>query len=127
MRGHIWCPEFDWRGMIAPLSLLEQYGTVRSDPPIVPQDALGLIETRGLIGAIEAADAMVKTANVELVAKEYIGAGYVTVLVRGDVGAVKAATDAGAAAARRVGELISVHVIPRPHEEVERVLERFKR
>jgi len=96
-------------------------------PPIVPQDALGLIETRGLIGAIEAADAMVKTANVELVAKEYIGAGYVTVLVRGDVGAVKAATDAGAAAARRVGELISVHVIPRPHEEVERILERFKR
>ena len=86
------------------------------------QDALGLIETRGLIGSIEAADAMVKTANVSLIAKEYIGAGYVTVLVRGDVGAVKAATDAGAAAARRVGELISVHVIPRPHAEVERLL-----
>jgi ethanolamine utilization protein EutM len=86
------------------------------------QDALGLIETRGLIGSIEAADAMVKTANVELTAKEYIGAGYVTVFVRGDVGAVKAATDAGAAAARRVGELVSVHVIPRPHEEVERIL-----
>ena len=85
-------------------------------------DALGMIETRGLIGAIEAADAMVKTANVLLIGKEYIGAGYVTVLVRGDVGAVKAATDAGAAAARRVGELISVHVIPRPHQEVERVL-----
>ncbi len=85
-------------------------------------DALGLIETRGLIGSIEAADAMVKTANVELVGKEYIGAGYVTVFVRGDVGAVKAAVDAGAAAARRVGELVSVHVIPRPHEEVERVL-----
>jgi ethanolamine utilization protein EutM len=81
-----------------------------------------MIETRGLIGAIEAADAMVKTANVALVGKEYIGAGYVTVLVRGDVGAVKAATDAGAAAARRVGELISVHVIPRPHAEVERLL-----
>ena len=76
----------------------------------------------GLIGSVEAADAMVKAANVVLVAKEYIGAGYVTVLVRGDVGAVKAATDAGAAAARRVGELVSVHVIPRPHAEVERIL-----
>jgi ethanolamine utilization protein EutM len=81
-----------------------------------------MVETRGLIGAIEAADAMVKAANVILVGKEYIGAGYVTVLVRGDVGAVKAATDAGAAAARRVGELIAVHVIPRPHAEVEKVL-----
>ncbi len=87
-------------------------------------DALGMIETRGLIGAIEAADAMVKAANVVLIGKEYIGAGYVTVLARGDVGAVKAATDAGAAAARRVGELVSVHVIPRPHSEVERVLPR---
>ena len=85
-------------------------------------DALGLIETRGLIGAIEAADAMVKTANVQLIAKEYIGAGYVTVMARGDVGAIKAATDAGAAAARGVGELISVHVFPRPHAEVERIL-----
>ena len=87
-------------------------------------DALGMIETRGLIGAIEAADAMVKAANVVLIGKEYIGAGYVTVLARGDVGAVKAATDAGAAAARRVGELVSVHVIPRPHSEVERILPR---
>ena len=78
-----------------------------------------MVETKGLIGSIEAADAMVKAANVVLVGKEYIGAGYVTVLVRGDVGAVKAATDAGAAAARRVGELVSVHVIPRPHAEVE--------
>jgi ethanolamine utilization protein EutM len=85
-------------------------------------DALGLIETRGLIGAIEAADAMVKAAKVQLIAKEYIGAGYVTVMARGDVGAIKAATDAGAAAARRVGELVSVHVIPRPHAEVERIL-----
>ncbi len=85
-------------------------------------EALGMVETRGFIGAVEAADAMVKTANVVLVGKEYIGAGYVTVLVRGDVGAVKAATDAGAAAARRVGELVSVHVIPRPHAEVERIL-----
>ena len=87
-------------------------------------DALGMIETRGLIGAIEAADAMVKTANVVLIGKEYIGAGYVTVLARGDVGAIKAATDAGAAAARRVGELVSVHVIPRPHSDVDRVLPR---
>ena len=81
-----------------------------------------MVETRGLIGSVEAGDAMVKAANVVLVGKEYIGAGYVTVLVRGDVGAVKAATDAGAAAARRVGELISVHVIPRPHAEVEKIL-----
>lgn len=85
-------------------------------------EALGMVETRGLIGSIEAADAMVKAASVVLVGKEYIGAGYVTVLVRGDVGAVKAATDAGAAAARRVGELVAVHVIPRPHPEVERIL-----
>jgi ethanolamine utilization protein EutM len=85
-------------------------------------EALGMVETKGFVGAVEAADAMVKAANVQLLGKEYIGAGYVTVFVRGDVGAVKAATDAGAAAARRVGELISVHVIPRPHAEVERVL-----
>ena len=85
-------------------------------------DALGMVETKGLIGSIEAADAMVKAANVVLVGKEYIGGGFVTVLVRGDVGAVKAATDAGSAAARRVGELISVHVIPRPHAEVEKIL-----
>ena len=85
-------------------------------------DALGMVETRGLVGAIEAADAMAKAANVELVGKEYIGAGYVTIIVRGDVAAVKASTDAGAAAARRVGELISVHVIPRPHDDVERLL-----
>ena len=91
-------------------------------PPLLMSDALGLVETKGLIGSIEAADAMVKAANVVLAGKEYIGAGYVTVMVRGDVGAVKAATDAGAAAARRVGEFISVHVIPRPHGEVEKVL-----
>jgi ethanolamine utilization protein EutM len=88
----------------------------------MPFEALGMIETKGLIGALEAADAMVKTANVVLVGKEYIGAGYVTVMVRGDVGAVKAATDAGAAAAGRVGELVSVHVIPRPHADVEKIL-----
>src|SRR5712672_304777 len=88
----------------------------------MPLEALGMVETKGFVGAVEAADAMVKAANVQLLGKEYIGAGYVTVFVRGDVGAVKAATDAGAAAARRVGELISVHVIPRPHAEVERAL-----
>ena len=92
------------------------------ESPQMAAEALGMVETRGLIGSVEAADAMVKAANVTLVGKEYIGAGYVTVLVRGDVGAVKAATDAGAAAARRVGELVSVHVIPRPHTEVERIL-----
>ncbi|MGH7495048.1 MAG: ethanolamine utilization microcompartment protein EutM [bacterium] len=85
-------------------------------------DALGMIETRGLVGAIEAADAMVKAAKVTLIGKEKIGGGYVTVMVRGDVGAVKAATDAGAAAAEKVGELVSVHVIPRPHTEVELIL-----
>src|SRR3989442_15414655 len=84
--------------------------------------ALGMVETRGLVGAVEAADAMVKAANVTLIGSEYVGGGLVTVMVRGDVGAVKAATDAGAAAAKRVGELISVHVIPRPHENVEMIL-----
>jgi ethanolamine utilization protein EutM len=83
---------------------------------------LGLIETKGLVGTIEAADAMVKAAPVTLIGKEKVGGGYVTVMVRGDVGAVKAATDAGAAAAERVGELVSVHVIPRPHQEVEKIL-----
>ena len=86
------------------------------------QEALGMIETRGMVPAIEAADAMVKAANVTLIGKEKVGGGLTTVFVRGDVGAVKAATDAGAAAAERVGELLSVHVIPRPHEEVEMIL-----
>ena len=86
------------------------------------QEALGMIETRGLVGAIEAADAMVKAANVHLIGKEHVGGGLVTVMVRGDVGAVKAAVEAGGAAAKRVGELVSVHVIPRPHGEVEAVL-----
>ena len=87
-----------------------------------PLSALGMIETRGLVGAVEAADAMVTAANVTLIGREQVGSGLVTVMVRGDVGAVKAATDAGAAAAARVGELVSVHVIPRPHEEVEMIL-----
>lgn len=86
------------------------------------KQALGMVETKGLVGAIEAADAMVKAANVTLVGKEKIGSGLVTVMVRGDVGAVKASVDAGAAAAKRVGELVSVHVIPRPHDDVEGIL-----
>lgn len=87
------------------------------------KEALGMIETRGFIGAVEAADAMVKAANVTLLGYEKVGSALVTVLVQGDVGAVKAATDAGASAARRVGELVSVHVIPRPHGDVEGVLD----
>jgi ethanolamine utilization protein EutM len=86
------------------------------------KQALGMVETKGLVGAIEAADAMVKAANVSLLGKEKIGSGLVTVMVRGDVGAVKAAVDAGAAAAKRVGELYGVHVIPRPHDDVEGIL-----
>ena len=86
------------------------------------EEAMGFIETKGLVAAIEAADAMVKAANVKLVSKEYAGGGLVTMTVKGDVGAVKAAVDAGAAAAKRIGELISVHVIPRPHSEVDKVI-----
>ena len=85
-------------------------------------EAIGLIETRGRVGAVEAADAMVKAANVKLVGQERIGGGLVTVIVKGDVGAVKAAVDSGAAAAKRVGELISVHVIPRPHADLDMIL-----
>lgn len=88
----------------------------------MPLDALGMVETKGLVGAIEAANAMVKAANILLIGKEKIGGGYITVLVRGDVGSVKAATDVGAAAAERVGELVSVHVIPRPHPDLESIL-----
>lgn len=86
------------------------------------KEALGMVETKGLVGSIEAADAMVKAANVTLIGKEKIGSGLVTVMVRGDVGAVKASVDAGAAAAARVGELFAVHVIPRPHDDVELLL-----
>jgi len=89
-------------------------------------DALGMVETRGLVGAIEAADAMVKAANVTLVGYEKIGSGLVTVMVRGDVGAVKAATDAGAASASAVGEVVSIHVISRPHTDVEKLLPNLK-
>ena len=89
---------------------------------IMAREALGMIETRGLVAAIEAADAMVKAAEVELIGTEKIGSGLVSVMVRGDVGAVKAATDAGAAAAQRLGEIVAVHVIPRPHADVEKIL-----
>lgn len=86
------------------------------------KEALGMIETKGLVGAIEAADAMVKSANVHLIGYEKIGSGLVTIMVRGDVGAVKAATDAGVAAAEKVGQVMSVQVIPRPHTDVEKIL-----
>jgi len=95
---------------------------LRRNTNMANTNALGMVETKGLVGAIEAADAMVKAANVQLVGKEQVGGGLVTVMVRGDVGAVKAATDAGAAAAEKVGELLSVHVIPRPHAEVDGIL-----
>ena len=101
----------------------------KKDPPVAQDkapaaplgDALGMIETRGLVGMIEAADAMLKTANVVLVSWQKVDAGLVTAIIRGDVGSVKAATDAGAAAARRVGELVGVHVIPRPADDLEKV------
>ena len=102
--------------------------TVQKKPEVqkeerrMSQEALGMVETRGLVASIEAADAMVKAANVTLIGTERIGSGLVTVMVRGDVGAVQAATDAGAAAGSRLGELVSVHVIPRPHSDVEKIL-----
>ncbi|ABM23280.1 microcompartment protein [Shewanella sp. W3-18-1] len=86
------------------------------------QEALGMVETKGLTAAIEAADAMVKSANVVLIGYEKIGSGLITVLVRGDVGAVKAATDAGCASARQIGDVIATHVIPRPHSDIEKLL-----
>ncbi|MBQ7095107.1 MAG: BMC domain-containing protein [Clostridia bacterium] len=88
-------------------------------------EALGMIETRGLVAAVEAADAMVKAANVQLIGTEKIGSGLVSVMVRGDVGAVKAATEAGAVTAAQLGELVAVHVIPRPHGDVEKILPKF--
>ena len=90
------------------------------------QQALGMIETKGLVGSIEAADAMVKAANVTLIGKVHVGGGLVTVMVRGDVGAVKAAVEAGTSAASRLGELVATHVIPRPHTDVEKILPKFK-
>ena len=93
---------------------------------IMAREALGMIETRGLVAAIEAADAMVKAAEVELIGTEKIGSGLVSFMVRGDVGAVKAATEAGAAAASRLGEIVATHVIPRPHSDVEKILPAIK-
>ena len=93
---------------------------------IMVQQALGMVETRGLVAAIEAADAMLKAANVELVGTEKIGSGLVSVMVRGDVGAVKAAVESGTAAAQRLGEIIATHVIPRPHTDVEKILPSLK-
>ena len=90
------------------------------------QEALGMVETKGLVGAIEAADAMVKSANVSLVGYEKIGSGLVTVMVRGDVGAVKSAVEAGSSSAQRLGELVATHVIPRPHSDVEMILPKVK-
>ena len=102
-------------------------GTLRRGPTkgVCLSEALGMVETRGWVGAVEAADAMCKTANVVLIGKEYLLNGYVTVLVRGDVGSVKAAVEAGSIAARRVGELITVHIIPRPFDETEKLLKHW--
>ena len=102
-----------------------QNKTNEQEKKIMVQQALGLVETRGLVAAIEAADAMLKAANVELVGTEKIGSGLVSVMVRGDVGAVKAAVESGTAAASRLGELIATHVIPRPHADVEKILPKF--
>ena len=99
---------------------------IKKEVKVMTQEALGMIETRGLVAAIEAADSMLKAANVTLVGTEKIGSGLVSVMVRGDVGAVKAAVEAGGANAGRLGELVAVHVIPRPHADVEKILPTLK-
>lgn len=99
--------------------------TIKEEKRIMNNQALGMIETRGLVAVTEAADAMLKAANVELVGSEKIGSGLVTVMVRGDVGAVKAAVEAGAAVASKLGEVIATHVIPRPHTDIEKILPKF--
>ena len=104
----------------------ETKNTKEQEKNIMVQQALGMVETRGLVAAIEAADAMLKAANVELVGTEKIGSGLVSVMVRGDVGAVKAAVEAGLAAAQKLGEIIATHVIPRPHTDVEKILPSLK-
>ena len=104
----------------------ETKNTKEQEKKIMVQQALGMVETRGLVAAIEAADAMLKAANVELVGTEKIGSGLVSVMVRGDVGAVKAAVEAGLAAAQKLGEIIATHVIPRPHTDVEKILPSLK-
>jgi ethanolamine utilization protein EutM len=112
----------DIRGQRCPHDITFSFEFNTQEEQIMTKEALGMIETRGLVANIEASDAMVKAANVVLIGQRQIGAGLVTAMVRGDVGAVKAATDAGSAAAAKVGEVISVHVIPRPHEDVEMLL-----
>jgi len=104
----------------------ETKNTKEQEKKTMVQQALGMVETRGLVAAIEAADAMLKAANVELVGTEKIGSGLVSVMVRGDVGAVKAAVEAGLAAAQKLGEIIATHVIPRPHTDVEKILPSLK-
>ena len=99
---------------------------INKEVKVMTQEALGMVETRGLVAAIEAADAMVKAANVVLIGTEKIGSGLVSVMIRGDVGAVKSATEAGQAAAEKLGEIIAVHVIPRPHGDVEKILPTLK-
>lgn len=104
----------------------EQVPAVEKGVRTMAQEALGMVETRGLVAAIEAADSMLKAANVTLVGTEKIGSGLVSIMVRGDVGAVKAAVEAGAANAQRLGELVATHVIPRPHNDVEKILPTLK-
>ena len=104
----------------------EQAATTKKEEKRMAQEALGMVETRGLVAAIEAADAMCKSANVTLIGTEKIGSGLVTVMVRGDVGAVKSSVESGSAAASRLGELIATHVIPRPHTDVEAILPKVK-
>jgi len=99
---------------------------IKKEVKIMTQEALGMVETRGLVAAIEAADSMLKAANVTLIGTEKIGSGLVSVMVRGDVGAVKAAVEAGSSNASRLGELVAVHVIPRPHTDVEKILPTIK-
>ena len=111
---------------VEPTATVERSTPVKKEVRKMALEALGMVETRGLVAAIEAADAMVKAANVQLIGTEKIGSGLVSVMVRGDVGAVKSAVEAGSASASRLGELIATHVIPRPHEDVEKILPSLK-
>ena len=110
---------------VASKEVIEEKSIVKEEK-IMVQQALGMVETRGLVAAIEAADAMLKAANVVLVGTEKIGSGLVSVMVRGDVGAVKSAVEAGSSSASRLGELVATHVIPRPHDDVEKILPSLK-
>ena len=109
----------------APVEEIKEVKVIKEEKKMT-QEALGMVETRGLVAAIEAADAMVKAANVQLIGTEKIGSGLVSVMVRGDVGAVKSAVEAGGAAATKLGEIIATHVIPRPHGDVEKILPTIK-